>query len=165
MQYVGLLRRAATGIWLSTEVPTTLSVPITPEVIESDDDAESSLGTAEAAVAEAPPVDPPFAKAPNEPERPKHIFIGHGRDKNAVTQLTKILDELGLPYKVAEYEANAGRPISQKVADLWPSAVRQSLCLRQTASSVTRTAIQFGCRHMTSPTSSVPRRFCTKAAS
>jgi hypothetical protein len=119
MQYVGLLKQATSGPWLSTETPTTLAGQ-TEDVgeIETGEDAESSSGVAVAAP-EVPPAEPPSAPpSPPKPEPPKHIFIGHGRDKNSVTHLTKILDELGLPYKVAEYEANAGRPISQKVADL-----------------------------------------------
>jgi predicted nucleotide-binding protein len=45
------------------------------------------------------------------------IFVGHGKDKGPREQLEKILKEYQLPFKVAEDEANQGRPISQKVAD------------------------------------------------
>lgn len=117
MQFVGLVRQASTGLWLATEAPTTLAVPAAAATDDDGYDAESSLG---APAPEGPPAftPPPTPVAPQEPERPKKIFVGHGRDKTALTQLTKILDELGLPYTVAEYEPNAGRPISQKVADL-----------------------------------------------
>ena len=121
MQFVGLLKRASTGFWLSTEIPTALVVaPNETDVDDETDlgfDAESSSG---ATAPEVPPaITPPVALvAPQDPEPPKAIFVGHGKDKTALDQLVKILDELGLPYKVAEYEANAGRPISQKVADL-----------------------------------------------
>jgi hypothetical protein len=119
MQYVGLVKKAATGLWLSTEVPTTLDAAVRDEESsEDEDDLESSLG-AEASASEVPTVVPPAGPpAPPKAERPKAIFIGHGPNKVPLTQLTKILDEYGLPYKVAEYEANAGRPISHKVADL-----------------------------------------------
>jgi Predicted nucleotide-binding protein containing TIR-like domain len=115
LQYVGLLKQASTGIWVSTETPTSLATQTDSDIEAVDSDgAESSSGAPAPEVPPAftPPVEPP------RPERPKAIFIGHGPNKVPLTQLTKILDEYGLPYKVAEYEANAGRPISQKVADL-----------------------------------------------
>lgn len=49
--------------------------------------------------------------------RPKAIFIG-GRKGKDLDGLKSILDEYKIPYKLAEGEANAGRPISQKVADV-----------------------------------------------
>lgn len=50
-------------------------------------------------------------------KRPNKLFVGHGRNKKPLDQLTKILRDLGIPYLVAEDEANVGRPISQKVRD------------------------------------------------
>jgi predicted nucleotide-binding protein len=49
------------------------------------------------------------------------FFIGHGKDKVALEQLKGILDQLGIPYVVAQEEANIGRPISKKVKDLMDS--------------------------------------------
>ena len=49
---------------------------------------------------------------------PNQFFIAHGRDKESVQQVKKILEELGIPYVVAVEEPNAGRPISQKIKDL-----------------------------------------------
>ena len=49
------------------------------------------------------------------------FFIAHGHDQEAVHQVQKILDELGIPYMVAAEEANVGRPISKKVKDLMDS--------------------------------------------
>jgi len=49
------------------------------------------------------------------------FFIGHGKDKEALEQLKGILDQLGIPYIVAQEEPNAGRPISKKVKDLMDS--------------------------------------------
>lgn len=59
---------------------------------------------------EAPPP-PPEKKLPNA------IFIGHGKAKKPLDQLTKTLEQLAIPYKVATDEANVGRPISQKVKE------------------------------------------------
>jgi len=67
---------------------------------------------------ETPAEQPP--SRPDEPEkrrRPNKLFVGHGRNKKPLEQLTKILRDLGIPYLVAEDEANVGRPISQKVRD------------------------------------------------
>jgi predicted nucleotide-binding protein with TIR-like domain len=119
MEYVGLAKQAVSGLWLSTEIPTML--PKQTETGETDPgigEMESSLGVGSSAPEVPPTVPPTMTLVTHEPVPPKAIFVGHGKDKSALTQLTKILDELGLPYKVAEYEANAGRPISQKVADL-----------------------------------------------
>jgi hypothetical protein len=52
------------------------------------------------------------------PQRPSAIFVGHGKNKKPLEQLTKILDEYKIPYKVAVDEPNRGRPISQKVAEV-----------------------------------------------
>jgi hypothetical protein len=119
MEYVGLVKRATTGLWVSKEIPTTLAAASTDETaLGSHEEMESSSGVATAAPEEPPIVPPTSQLAAPRPERPKALFIGHGPNKVPLTQLTKILDEYGIPYKVAEYEANAGRPISKKVADL-----------------------------------------------
>jgi predicted nucleotide-binding protein len=49
------------------------------------------------------------------------FFIGHGKDKGALEQLKGILNELGIPYVVAQEEPNVGRPISKKIKDLMDS--------------------------------------------
>lgn len=50
--------------------------------------------------------------------RPNAIFLGHGKNKEPLEQLIKILDEYRIPHKEAIYEANAGRPIPTKVAEI-----------------------------------------------
>jgi hypothetical protein len=61
--------------------------------------------------------------APREPTRPENrqFFIAHGWDKEAVAHVQAMLNRLRIPYVVAQDEANAGRPISQKVRDLMKS--------------------------------------------
>lgn len=49
------------------------------------------------------------------------FFIGHGKDAEALEQLKQILNQLGIPYVVAQEEPNKGRPISRKVKDLMDS--------------------------------------------
>ena len=54
----------------------------------------------------------------NEGRSPKNaIFVGHGGNKRPMEQLLKILNEYGIPHKVATEEPNRARPISQKVAE------------------------------------------------
>jgi hypothetical protein len=53
---------------------------------------------------------------PVQPPRPAAIFIGARKGK-ARDQLTKLLTEYGIPYKVAEDEANRARPIPTKVKE------------------------------------------------
>jgi len=62
------------------------------------------------------PTQPTQAHAPTQSNR--QFFIAHGKDEEALAQMQSILKELDIAYVVAEEEANAGRPISQKVADL-----------------------------------------------
>ena len=52
------------------------------------------------------------------PQRPKPIFIAHGKDKKPLEQLKVILDQFKIPYRVAVDEPHAGRPISDKVRSL-----------------------------------------------
>ncbi len=45
------------------------------------------------------------------------IFVGHGGNKLPMEQLVKILNEYGIPHRVAVEEPNRARPIPQKVAE------------------------------------------------
>lgn len=59
-----------------------------------------------------------IAEAPESTPRLAQFFIAFGKDREALKQFQTMLKELGIPYLVAEDEAHAGRPISEKVADL-----------------------------------------------
>jgi hypothetical protein len=52
------------------------------------------------------------------PQVPKQIFVAHGKNTKPLEQLERILNRFKVPYKVAEEEANQGRPVGQKVAEL-----------------------------------------------
>ncbi|MGH2744526.1 MAG: TIR domain-containing protein, partial [Thermoleophilaceae bacterium] len=54
---------------------------------------------------------------PRKRKRPNAIFVGHGKNKKPRDQLTKILGQYGIPFKVAEDEPNRGRPIPIKVKE------------------------------------------------
>lgn len=95
------------------------------------DDAEGgdqAVASDEAMEAVPEAVTPGTASAATTPTTPavappssRQFFIAHGRDKDALAQLQAFLRDLDVPYVVAEEEANAGRPISQKIADLMRS--------------------------------------------
>ena len=55
----------------------------------------------------------------NSAERPvpMQLFIAHGTSRKPLEQLKEILNSWKVPFLVAVDEANAGRPISEKVAD------------------------------------------------
>jgi predicted nucleotide-binding protein len=80
--------------------------PTSDDSVSNDEETEQS---------QPPQPLPPTASA--EPSKPNAIFLGHGKNKKPLEQLIKLLDELGVPHKEAETEANAGRPIPTKVAD------------------------------------------------
>lgn len=65
------------------------------------------------AVGEVQPATP--ARQPNAQAQ---FFIAFGKDREALKQLQTMMKELSIAYVVAEEEAHAGRPISEKVADL-----------------------------------------------
>lgn len=115
MQFVGLTKATPGGEWLTNDPEAARSA--TPDTSE-DGVEEIPEGVQESpALEEEPPTPPTPAVAQEKKKRPNKLFVGHGRNKKPLEQLTKILRDLGIPYLVAEDEANAGRPISQKVRD------------------------------------------------
>jgi len=69
-------------------------------------------------VFEKPSVDEKAPETPPTIQKPKQIFVAHGKNTKPLEKLKKILDQFKIPYKVAIDEANQGRPISQKISDL-----------------------------------------------
>lgn len=80
-----------------------------------DDDAPDELPAPETGLDAA---DPSLRLPPPPKQRPSAIFLGHGKNKKPLDQLTKMLGEYKIPFKIAVDEPNQGRPISQKVADV-----------------------------------------------
>ena len=65
--------------------------------------------------------EPPVGTEEPVPSENRQFFIAHGWDKDALVQVQAILNRLRIPYVVAQDEANAGRPISQKIRDMMKS--------------------------------------------
>lgn len=81
---------------------------------EPDDSVPELEASEDVVTAMAKPATATTAKL----EKPKRLFVGHGKNTKPLEDLKKILGEFGIAYKVAVDEPNAGRPISAKVAAL-----------------------------------------------
>lgn len=117
-KYVGVLREISGSVYViadaSDAVPEQLPDPpadlTTPAAILPPElDSETSRTDTH---------EPDRPPALDERPRPMQIFVAHGKQRKPLEQLTKILNEWKVPFLVAVDEPNAGRPISQKVADL-----------------------------------------------
>lgn len=110
MERVGLVRVATTGRWLSTEIK---DAPIL-----SPTDLEESAASAQAPQEHvaASNVDTGTSTRAAVPKT-NAIFLGHGKNRRPLEQLSKILDQYKIPYRVAVDEPNSFRPISAKVAE------------------------------------------------
>jgi predicted nucleotide-binding protein len=116
VRFVGLVRATPGGDWLTSEANAGPPEPI-PADVPADDASDPTtaedISDARPAGSNLQTTDAP----PQRKRRPNKLFVGHGRNKKPVDQLTKLLRDLGIPYLVAEDEPNAGRPISKKVRD------------------------------------------------
>ena len=89
--------------------------PVNPPDSDVSSDVASEASTppeAEHDSRAAPP------DATRDRPRPMQIFIAHGKNRTPLEQLKTILNMWKVPYLVAVDEANAGRPISIKVAEI-----------------------------------------------
>ena len=122
---VGFIRDVGGSPWVVTEAG-----PPTADVYDTQSEADLSALAESAVEPDQPPEAPllptilPEGTTRSESRQPvakPQFFVAHGRNKAPMEQLQKILRELGIPYVVAQDEANSGRPISQKVRDLMAS--------------------------------------------
>lgn len=117
-RHVGLLKSTKGGEWLVADAASAvpgLSVGESESADEQFDDEPTE--TDDAIEIPAAALQTPATQEPQRQKRPNKLFIGHGRSKKPLDQLTKTLRELGIPHVVAEDEPNSGRPISKKVRD------------------------------------------------
>lgn len=122
-RYVGFLKTIKDKEYIDIGSPlnggapasgTSSPAPSAEEDTYTDDSDDVDDFTPPEVPVQQPPAPP---SVPEKRKRPNKLFVGHGRNKKPLEQLTKILRDLGIPYLVAEDEANVGRPISQKVRD------------------------------------------------
>lgn len=84
---------------------------------ESDSEVDEDDDVEEPEVAEVPAGGASSGGEPTQ-AKPKPIFIGHGKKKGPLEKLEKILTGFQIPFKVAQEEANLGRPIPSKVREI-----------------------------------------------
>lgn len=60
----------------------------------------------------------PVTPRAEDTEPAKPLFIAHGKKKSALDKLEKVLKDFNVPYKVAIWEPNLGRPIPVKVKNI-----------------------------------------------
>lgn len=104
MEYAGLLRKASTGDWISSE--TIANKTSTPEPFA--DESEGMENNEEVAVPTAPP--------PIDNENRK-VFITHGKDQKIVDQIKKLLTFGGFDPVVSEENQTTAKPVPDKVMD------------------------------------------------
>lgn len=125
-RYVGLLKTIKDKDYVDIGGP--LGRAKEAAAIEVDEAVEASADRADATAVRSEPAaslsaqrepEPSASAAPDAvPSPPKNaIFVGHGGNRKPTDQLVKILNEYGIPHKVAVDEPNGARPIPQKVAD------------------------------------------------
>jgi predicted nucleotide-binding protein len=83
---------------------------------ETDDENVIENPPAPAAAPASPIQTVSVKEAPAAPTT-RPIFVGHGKKKQPLEKLQKILTQFQIPHKVVVDEANLGRPISQKVRE------------------------------------------------
>ncbi|MBI5060462.1 nucleotide-binding protein [candidate division KSB1 bacterium] len=111
--FVGFFRRVKDSTYVDLD-NTAVQFPDPPPetAMIAEDDVQSDVRQLADASTRPPQKGEPQAGAR------RAIFIAHGKNKRPLEQLEGILKQYGIPYKIAIREANAGRPISQKVADV-----------------------------------------------
>jgi predicted nucleotide-binding protein len=120
-KYVGLTRTTPTGQWLGNE-----PVNVPPDMALGEEVGEVDGERLPANTRIAPPasLNNEEVETPNSHDEIKSsgkgraIFVGHGKNRKPLQQLERILNEYRIPFKVAIGEPNAGRPISEKVAQV-----------------------------------------------
>ncbi len=113
--FLGLIKDAPNGKWLSNDH----SSPKAPFLAEEEGGQVGNGAAAEVIEDSDTDVLIPGERSTQAGLVQKQaIFVGHGKNKAPLQQLERILNEYHIPHKIAVYEANEGRPISQKVADI-----------------------------------------------
>jgi predicted nucleotide-binding protein len=87
----------------------------TDEVRKDNGDSDNETETSTGALSPVAEVKEEQSRAP---EKPKQIFVAHGKKQGPLKEIQIILNKFKIPYVVAKEEAHAGRPISTKVAEM-----------------------------------------------
>lgn len=109
----GVLRQLKGDDWVDLRSRPTPGLTTGEVESDADENFEEARDTTTAIATE--PAIPASAAAPVK------IFVAHGRSTKPLEQLKQILNEWQVPFVAAVDEPNAGRPISEKVAELMKS--------------------------------------------
>ena len=88
--------------------------PVEVDISESDP-GETGEGTEEGET-EVPEIHE--QKKQEKTDKPRQIFVAHGKNKKPLQQLKAILTQFHVPFQVAIDEPHKGRAISEKVAEI-----------------------------------------------
>jgi predicted nucleotide-binding protein len=112
-EFVGIIREVQGSRYVLLDAATGETGAKERAAAESAEGEATDLGeTATLAIAGGQQLPPEPTPAPSE----RFIFIAHGKNKKPLEQLEKVLKQFGILYKVAIYEPEMARPISEKVA-------------------------------------------------
>ncbi|MDP8943459.1 MAG: nucleotide-binding protein [Actinomycetota bacterium] len=114
MRFVGLIRETPGGEWLASSATPGGAPSEAPPVEDEEEAVEATLLPDAVEPGEA---EPPALVEAERKQRPNRMFVGHGKNKKPLDQLKGLLDQLGIPYSVAETQPNLGRPIPTKVRE------------------------------------------------
>jgi len=119
-RFVGLLKQIKDKEYIDIGGPLLTSpAPVATSEPSDENTDPSGLYVGDAEPQTTPPVNHRGGATSSEPKTHKNaIFVGHGGNRLPVDQLVKILNEYGIPHKVAVDEPNRARPIPQKVAEI-----------------------------------------------
>jgi len=111
-KYSGILRDISGSAHIMFENFT----PVPEEPVVQELKSDNQLESSDISLPKEDPVT--LAEDRQKSDKPKPIFIAHGKNKLPLDQLKKVLDQFKIPYKIAMHEPNTGRPISQKVREI-----------------------------------------------
>lgn len=121
---VGLLRDIGGSLHIVVDASVTMPATEsqTKERPEEPDNTPQEQATRDPGRHEPLATPPDYEEQPTKqdaatPRVPMQLFIAHGSNRKPLEQLKEILNSWKVPFLVAIDEPNAGRPISEKVAD------------------------------------------------
>jgi predicted nucleotide-binding protein len=111
-RFVGILHKISGSDYINLDLAKS-----TDSQAESADRTDDAPGSDEDEPIEDPVVLDIKQTAKLQPEKPKRIFVAHGKKHGPLKEVQAILSKFKIPYVIAQEEAHAGRPISSKVAE------------------------------------------------
>ena len=115
-KYCGILQDISGVAYIRIENPQPpVSDPPSPE---SDEGPHQPMSDKAPRADSSSPDGQNGTKEPGRDTGPRQLFVAHGKNRQPLEDLKKILDGFKIRYKVATDEPHKGRPISLKVAEL-----------------------------------------------